>query len=94
MRVVPLCAVLLCACARGAAPTATPSPPAASSAPAAPPPVVLVASKKDAEVRLVDAAVAEVLATLPTGAGPHEIAVAPDGRVAVVANGHRRSQEL
>lgn len=47
---------------------------------------LLVANKSDATVSLVDLPGGEVVATLPTGAGPHEIAVSPSGRLAVVAD--------
>lgn len=47
---------------------------------------LLVANKSDATLSLVDLDRGEVAATLPTGAGPHEVAVSPDGRTAVVAN--------
>ena len=49
---------------------------------------LLVANKSEATLSLVDLASGEVAATLPTGAGPHEVAVSPDGRTAVVANYH------
>lgn len=47
---------------------------------------LLVANKSDATVDLVDLASGESRATLPTGQGPHEIAVSPDGATAVVSN--------
>lgn len=47
---------------------------------------LVVANKSDATVSLVDIASGEVVATLPTGAGPHEVAVSPDGATALVAN--------
>lgn len=47
---------------------------------------LLVANKSEATVSLVALPGGEVVATLPTGAGPHEIAVSPDGRTAVVAD--------
>ena len=51
---------------------------------------LLVANKSDATVDLLDPASGEKRATLPTGQGPHEIAVSPDGRTAVISNyGHR-----
>ena len=51
---------------------------------------LLVANKSDATVDLLDPATGERRATLSTGDGPHEIAVSPDGRTAVVSNyGHR-----
>jgi YVTN family beta-propeller protein len=51
---------------------------------------LLVANKSDNTVDLVDVATGASLATLPTGHGPHEAAVSPDGRTAVISNyGHR-----
>jgi YVTN family beta-propeller protein len=47
---------------------------------------LIVANKAEATVSLVDVASGEVRATLPTGVGPHEVAVSPDGRRAVVAD--------
>lgn len=49
-------------------------------------PLVLVAQKAAATVMIIDPATKATLATLPTGTGPHEIAVAPGARRAVVAN--------
>src|SRR5688572_14135764 len=57
-----------------------------AAAPASRSTTLLVASKKNAELRLIDPASKQLLATLPTGVGPHEIAVAPGGKIAVVAN--------
>jgi YVTN family beta-propeller protein len=48
--------------------------------------LVLVAQKAAATVMIIDPATKTTLATLPTGTGPHEIAVSPAGRTAVVAN--------
>lgn len=47
---------------------------------------LIVANKAEATVSLIDVATGEVRATLPTGVGPHEVAVSPDGRRAVVAD--------
>jgi YVTN family beta-propeller protein len=47
---------------------------------------LLVANKSDATLSLLDLETGEVAATLPTGEGPHEVAVSPDGKTAVVAN--------
>lgn len=52
----------------------------------APAATLVVANKSDATVSLVDLDRREVVATLPTGAGPHEVAVSPNGRLAVVSN--------
>jgi len=47
---------------------------------------LVVANKAEATVSLVDLASGEVRATLPTGEAPHEVAVSPDGRLALVSN--------
>lgn len=47
---------------------------------------LVVANKAEATVSLVDLASGEVRATLPTGEGPHEVAVSPDGKLALVGN--------
>jgi YVTN family beta-propeller protein len=47
---------------------------------------LLVANKSDHTVDLVDLASGQSRATLPTGHAPHEIAVSPDGRRAVISN--------
>jgi YVTN family beta-propeller protein len=47
---------------------------------------LLVGNKAEATVSLIELPGGKVVATLPTGAGPHEIAVSPDGRRALVAN--------
>ena len=47
---------------------------------------LLVLNKSDNTVSMIDLASRKVLATLPTGVGPHEAAVSPDGKVAVIAN--------
>jgi hypothetical protein len=47
---------------------------------------LIVANKAEATVSLIDVDSGEVRATLPTGTGPHEVAVSPDGRLAVVAD--------
>ena len=47
---------------------------------------LLVLNKSDNTVSLIDLASRKVVATVPTGVGPHEVAVSPDGKVAVVAN--------
>lgn len=52
---------------------------------------LLVANKSEATLSLVDLGSGEVVATLPTGEGPHEVAVSPDGETAVVANYGGRS---
>jgi 40-residue YVTN family beta-propeller repeat len=47
---------------------------------------LLVLNKTDATLMFVDPVALKVLATVPTGEGPHEVAASDDGRVAVVAN--------
>ena len=47
---------------------------------------LIVLNKSDANASLIDLETSEVVATLPTGAGPHEAAVSPDGRICVVAD--------
>jgi DNA-binding beta-propeller fold protein YncE len=45
-----------------------------------------VANKAEATVSLIDLGSGDVVATLPTGEGPHEIGISPDGRFALVTN--------
>jgi YVTN family beta-propeller protein len=52
---------------------------------------VVVLCKSDFQVVLLDPATEKVLAKLPTGRGPHEVAVSPDGRTAYVSNFGRYS---
>ena len=47
---------------------------------------LIVLNKSDHNAALVDAGTLEVRAKLPTGRGPHEAAVSPDGRFAYVTN--------
>lgn len=47
---------------------------------------LLVLNKSDDTVSFIDLASSEVKATLPTGDGPHEVAVSGDGKTAVVTN--------
>lgn len=47
---------------------------------------LVVANKSEATVSLVDTETGELRATLPTGNGPHEVDVSPDGRLALVGN--------
>jgi DNA-binding beta-propeller fold protein YncE len=51
---------------------------------------LLVANKTDGTVDLVETASGESRATLPTGAGPHEVAVSADGGTAVTTEGSAR----
>jgi DNA-binding beta-propeller fold protein YncE len=52
---------------------------------------VAVVCKSDFQLALVDPATEKVLVKLPTGLGPHEVAVSPDGRTAYVSNFGRYS---
>src|SRR6266853_4551048 len=52
---------------------------------------VVVACKSEFQLALVDPATEKVLVKLPTGRGPHEVAVSPDGRTAYVSNFGRYS---
>ncbi len=47
---------------------------------------LLVANKSEASVSLLQLPAGEVVATLPTGEAPHEVAVSPDGHRALVTN--------
>lgn len=47
---------------------------------------VVVVCKSDFRLVLVDPVTEKVLVKLPTGLGPHEVAVSPDGRTAYVSN--------
>jgi len=47
---------------------------------------LLVLNKSDSNLAFVDPAKLEVLAKVPTGNAPHEVAVSTDGRIALVAN--------
>lgn len=46
----------------------------------------MVLNKSVGTATLVDLGTGKVRATLPTGVGPHEVAVSPDGVTAVVCN--------
>lgn len=76
--------LFLIACGRPPA-TSTP-PPTPDAAAATTSPVLLVANKGDATLSILELPGGKALATLPTGVGPHEIAVSPDGKRAVVSN--------
>jgi DNA-binding beta-propeller fold protein YncE len=52
-----------------------------------------VANKAEATVSLIDLDGGRVVATLPTGEGPHEIGISPDGRYALVTNYGTREQD-
>lgn len=47
---------------------------------------LVVANKAEATVSLVDVQSGKVMAALPVGTGPHEVAISPDGRLALIAN--------
>ncbi|HEY5614558.1 MAG TPA: cytochrome D1 domain-containing protein [Bacteroidota bacterium] len=47
---------------------------------------LIVLNKSDHTAMLFDAASKKSLATIPTGLHPHEVAVSPDGKIAVVAD--------
>lgn len=48
--------------------------------------VLVVLNKSDHEAALVDPISLKIMARLPTGQGPHEVAVTQDGRMAYVSN--------
>ncbi|MEM7247525.1 MAG: YncE family protein [Acidobacteriota bacterium] len=52
---------------------------------------LVVLDKADDRALLMDPETGRVIATLPTGVGPHEVAISPDGERAVVSNYGRRS---
>lgn len=52
-----------------------------------------VANKAEATVSLIDLDSGDVVATLPTGEGPHEIGISPDGRFALVTNYGSRERD-
>jgi len=54
---------------------------------------LIVANKSEATVSLVGLPSGKVAATLPVGQAPHEVAVSPSGRLALVANYGTREQE-
>lgn len=56
------------------------------AASAAPTGTLIVLNKSDDTASLIDLASSEVRATLPTGDGPHEVAISNDGKTAVVTN--------
>lgn len=48
--------------------------------------LLLVGNKQDANVSVINASTGATIKKIPTGIGPHEVAVSPDGKLAVVAN--------
>src|SRR5438552_6900931 len=49
-------------------------------------PGIVVLNKSEASASLISLADGRIIATMPVGAGPHEVAVSPDGKWAVAAN--------
>ena len=47
---------------------------------------LLVLNKSDATLSIIDPANGKTVASVPTGEGPHELAVSADGKLAFVAN--------
>lgn len=62
----------------------------ASMLPAAWGATLVVANKAEATASLIDLENGKVVATLPTGEGPHEVGISPDGRFAMVSNYGKR----
>ncbi|HEX7180637.1 MAG TPA: beta-propeller fold lactonase family protein [Thermoanaerobaculia bacterium] len=54
---------------------------------------LIVANKAEATVSLVDLPSGKVAATLQVGVGPHEVAVSPSGRLALIANYGNQGQQ-
>jgi DNA-binding beta-propeller fold protein YncE len=55
--------------------------------------MLVIANQQGASATVLDAATLKPIVTLPVGVGPHEVAVSPDGRWAVVTNyGNREVQ--
>jgi hypothetical protein len=86
VRLLALPATLAVAAAAPAQSPAGQSPPARSAPAPRAGDVLVVLEKEAARARLVDPGSGATLATLPTGPFPHEVAVSPDGRTAVVAD--------
>jgi len=51
-----------------------------------PSPALIVLNKEDANLAIVDPTSGKVVGRVPTGVGPHEVAVSSDGKLAVVGN--------
>ena len=47
---------------------------------------LVVLNKAEASASLIELSTGETVATVPTGEGPHEVAVSPDGQTAVATN--------
>lgn len=83
-RMRPLLSLVLLACVTACASQA---PSASKSVDAQPASAWLVVlDKADAKARILDAHDGTLKALAPTGDGPHEVAITPDGRTAVVAD--------
>jgi YVTN family beta-propeller protein len=64
-----------------------------AAVPATPQGTLVVLNKAEATASLVDLASGSVVASVPTGLGPHEVAVSPDGQRALASNyGSREAQ--
>jgi YVTN family beta-propeller protein len=57
----------------------------------APSPALLVLNKEANELAIIDPAGGKVIARIPTGEGPHEVAVSSDGKLAFVGNYGRQT---
>jgi YVTN family beta-propeller protein len=66
--------------------TAVASALAVAAAAAQPSGTLVVTNKTPSTATIIDVSGNRVLATLPTGAGPHEVAISSDGRLAVVTD--------
>jgi YVTN family beta-propeller protein len=53
---------------------------------------LLVVNKAEASLSVVDLAQRKEIARIPTGDAPHEVAVSPDGQIAVVTNYGTRAE--
>ncbi len=64
--------------------------PSYASAQDGPPPgltgTVVVVNKQDNDASFIDLESGKIVASAPTGIGPHELVISPDGRLAVVTN--------
>ena len=85
---VPLAALLLCTGPTVARPGIADPVAAPRAAPqtAAPSGTLVVSNMNDNTATVLDAGSGRVIATLPTGEGPHEVAIAHSGRWAAVSN--------
>jgi DNA-binding beta-propeller fold protein YncE len=65
----------------------------ALAAPMADAATLVVLNKAEATASLIDLETGKVTSTLPTGQGPHEVAVSPDGTLALATNYGNREAE-